>query len=174
MPSKTFAGPTFGVSVGAATGGGGSTASVYGAGGSASIPPPNLTGVVPAPPAQPSVPSGAPGQVQGLTVTYGPGGPGTFPATLSWQPVAGASYYQLHMLTDAEAIGAPYGLEIDPSQVNGIWGYYWQIGGTSAQITAPGGTMIFEVAACNAAGCGPWSQRIQVQVPPSEGPVLGP
>ena len=137
--------------------------------GANTIPPPNLTGVVPAPPAQPTVPMGAPIQVQGLVATYGPGGPGTFPVTLTWQPVSNTSYYHVHMLSDAEAIGAPYGLMTDPGFINRVAGWDWNVGAnTSCVVTQPGGTMIFEVAACNAAGCGLWSQRTPVQAPPSD------
>ena len=115
-------------------------APVGGGSGGGSIPPPNLTGVVPAPPAQPPVPANAPGQVQGLRAIYGPGGPGVFPVTLSWQPVSGAAYYHIHMLTDAEAIGAPYGLMIDPGFINGVAGWDWNVGvNTSCVVTQQGG-----------------------------------
>ncbi len=131
------------------------------------IPPPNLTGVLPAPPAQPAVPVGAPAQVQGLQVSgQAPG------AVLSWQPVAGATYYELHMLYDAELIGATSGLATDPGQVNGATGYYWQITATTATVTAIAGSMVFEVAACNAVGCGPWSSRVAVPYQPYQSPVF--
>lgn len=168
MSTVIVPGPSFTIQVVSTTVSG--TGSSGSAGGS--IPPPNLSGVVASPPLQPPVPAGAPGQVQGLTASY-PNGLNNFPVTLSWQPVAGASYYRLHMLYDAESIGAAYGLANDPSQVDGTWGYYWNITGTSAQITQPGGSMLFEVTACNALGCGLWSARVQVvyiKQPPPGGP----
>lgn len=104
----------------------------------------------------PPAPAAAPGQV---TVNETPGR-----VSVSWAPVSGATLYTVQVVQPSSGPGG--GALTVASQRTET---------TAASLPAPSGAVGIVVKACNANGCGPWSQGVHLTIPgPNPAvPVLG-